>query len=256
LEKNYAYMGGGVYGVKSGLIIQKSMFKHNDAGYGGAMQAFGVDIQGTDFISNTCGNSGGALGSGGSVNITGSRFLNNTAGFSGGGAIWGSMNLSVVNSLFAGNHADNLASVLELQGNQARTLEHVTIASASLDSQPAIDLPAGTLGITNTILTNFNMGIAMLGGTLNADYNLFYGNTNNVVSIGGILHWGFHNLSGNPLFINPAISDYHLQAGSIAINQGINLGIPTDLDGKPRDAKPDIGAYEYWSYVYQPVVRK
>jgi hypothetical protein len=41
--------------------------------------------------------------------------------------------------------------------------------------------------------------------------------------------------------------DYHLQAGSPAINAGLNLGYPLDFDGKavPQGTAPDIGAYEY-----------
>ncbi len=51
----------------------------------------------------------------------------------------------------------------------------------------------------------------------------------------------------NPLFANMGGGDYHLQAGSPAIDAGLNLGYPLDFDGKavPQGAAPDIGAYEY-----------
>jgi hypothetical protein len=39
--------------------------------------------------------------------------------------------------------------------------------------------------------------------------------------------------------------DFHLKPGSPAINQGINTGIPFDLDGNPRAVGlPDLGCYE------------
>lgn len=39
--------------------------------------------------------------------------------------------------------------------------------------------------------------------------------------------------------------DFRINKGlSPAINKGRNLGIPFDLDGKPRDGQPDIGSYE------------
>ena len=39
--------------------------------------------------------------------------------------------------------------------------------------------------------------------------------------------------------------DFHLKAGSPAIDQGLNLGISIDLDGNPRPVNlPDLGAYE------------
>ncbi len=53
---------------------------------------------------------------------------------------------------------------------------------------------------------------------------------------------------GDPRFVAPAWGeegDYHLQAGSPAIDAGFSIGVTTDLEGRPRDAHPDLGAYEY-----------
>lgn len=62
---------------------------------------------------------------------------------------------------------------------------------------------------------------------------------------------GDANLCGNPLFVKPAwgeTGDYHLQADSPAINTGTSTAAPTvDLENRPRDAFPDLGAYEFWS---------
>jgi PKD repeat protein len=44
----------------------------------------------------------------------------------------------------------------------------------------------------------------------------------------------------------PATGDYHLKLGSLAINGGVEIAnVLTDIEGKQRDAMPDIGAYEY-----------
>jgi hypothetical protein len=53
------------------------------------------------------------------------------------------------------------------------------------------------------------------------------------------------NILGDPKFVSwPA--DLHLGNGSSAIDKGSNLGAPAiDRDGKKRDDKPDIGAYEH-----------
>jgi len=61
------------------------------------------------------------------------------------------------------------------------------------------------------------------------------------------------NRYGDPRFILPAwgtSGDYHLQAGSPAINAGVADGAPADdLEGHARDAVPDIGAFEWGAAV-------
>jgi hypothetical protein len=60
---------------------------------------------------------------------------------------------------------------------------------------------------------------------------------------------GSHAFCGLPLGIaNTGVDsfDAHLLAGSPAIDAGTAAGAPaSDFDGRPRDAAPDIGAYEY-----------
>lgn len=54
-------------------------------------------------------------------------------------------------------------------------------------------------------------------------------------------------VEGDPLFVNPAGADFHLQAGSPAIDRGSAVSAPaTDFDGVPRPqgAGIDIGAFE------------
>lgn len=100
--------------------------------------------------------------------------------------------------------------------------------------------------------------------------NIFYNEPGQLIYVTGSAVQGGHNLmfrsdgqsltssstynhSGdlwgvNPLFVNPSAGDYHLQAGSPAIDVGINLGsfVPNDFEGNPRPqgAGFDIGAFE------------
>jgi hypothetical protein len=64
----------------------------------------------------------------------------------------------------------------------------------------------------------------------------------------GLVTDGGGNQSGDPLFANAAAGDFHLLAGSPAIDAGSDDGKlgATDLDGRARTlgAAPDIGAYE------------
>jgi parallel beta-helix repeat protein len=60
-----------------------------------------------------------------------------------------------------------------------------------------------------------------------------------------------HSLVSEPttLFLDSAQNDYHLKAGSPAIDLGLSQGVPFDLDGNPRPSGAgfDLGAYEYLS---------
>ena len=48
-----------------------------------------------------------------------------------------------------------------------------------------------------------------------------------------------------PQFANPLQYDYRLDSLSPAIDAGAVIGIDQDIDGNNRDARPDVGAYEY-----------
>lgn len=55
--------------------------------------------------------------------------------------------------------------------------------------------------------------------------------------------------NADPLFVNPGANDFHLQSGSPAINAGVTLGAPYNIDyagtARPQGAGYDIGAYEF-----------
>ena len=53
-------------------------------------------------------------------------------------------------------------------------------------------------------------------------------------------------MAADPLFVGAAARDFHLAAGSAAINAGKMTDAPTDIDGNPRPqgTSLDIGAYE------------
>jgi hypothetical protein len=60
---------------------------------------------------------------------------------------------------------------------------------------------------------------------------------------------GVGNFTNDPLFVNEAGGDFHLQTNSPCINSGNNAYAPgpTDLDGNPRivGGTVDMGAYEF-----------
>jgi hypothetical protein len=73
------------------------------------------------------------------------------------------------------------------------------------------------------------------------------------------LGYDMHSLIATPaqLFVNASADDYHLKAGSPAINVGTLLGdVTDDLEGNPRPVGPayDVGAYEYQAYGFSLAV--
>jgi hypothetical protein len=77
---------------------------------------------------------------------------------------------------------------------------------------------------------------------LNASHNLVY-------NAGACPAWDAGCVNANPLFVNLASNDFHLQASSPAINVGINTGISRDYIGisRPQGAAYDIGALEFFT---------
>ncbi|WP_375758430.1 choice-of-anchor Q domain-containing protein [Corallococcus exercitus] len=107
--------------------------------------------------------------------------------------------------------------------------------------------PADYVNVSNNILVNNVYGVNLSGdvGSHNTyTNNLVYQNTYNFSS--GASHSG--TVIAPPRFVNASAGDFHLAAGSLAINAGSPTFAPSvDLDGNPRPVggKYDIGAYEH-----------
>jgi hypothetical protein len=64
---------------------------------------------------------------------------------------------------------------------------------------------------------------------------------------------GLHSRVANPVWVDPANHDFHLQATSPAIDLGVSVGYSQDFDGAlvPQDGNadgvsvPDVGSYEF-----------
>ncbi len=91
---------------------------------------------------------------------------------------------------------------------------------------------------------------------VNTDYAIIHNVKENPCPVGS------HDICQAPRLTNETLAafDAHLRADSPAINSGSAADAPTnDFEGRPRDAHPDRGAYEWWqatSHLYLPIVLK
>jgi hypothetical protein len=109
------------------------------------------------------------------------------------------------------------------------------------------------VALTNTIIASHAWGITvMTGNTVTLNATLWHGNTTpwsgNVIPTS--------DRGGAPAF---APDGYHLTGSSAAIDQGVNAGVATDIDGDGRPQPPgggyDLGADEFRQWrTYLPLV--
>ena len=235
--------GGGVRAVRA-LTLNGVVFQNNRAGFGGG----GLHVQSTlalnggVFQNNRAGENGGGLYAESTLALTSTQFLGNVAGFSGGGLYLAMANAKrVVNALFARNAATLNGAAIYAEDAGPLSLIHTTIVSptAPAGATETVYVFAGTVYLTNTLIATHTIGIARAGGTV-SDWNTLFAGVATpyngaVTSVGGI--------TGAARFANPASDDYHLGAGSAALNAGIDAGVYTDFEGqaRPFGAGFDIG---------------
>ena len=100
----------------------------------------------------------------------------------------------------------------------------------------------------NNCIVQFNSIAPYPYGYNEYNYNYYLGTITNCCT-SPLLYDGTGNFTSNPIFVNSAGGDYHLQTNSPCIDAGNNVyvTISSDLDGRPRiiNRIVDIGAYEF-----------
>jgi predicted outer membrane repeat protein len=264
---NTATDGGGMQWYDGSIGIYDTLVKGNRAtsGAGGGISAAGKDsvvISDTRVLDNTAPEGGGVDLRDGSICIYNTVVRGNEALLGEGGGIRAyycelrhSPQLTLVNTLIASNRANVWAGGVRIDQWPA-TLINTTIADnyagylyAGVWASP---LATQTVAFTNTIL--WDNGIDDL--ECSSGCTVAYSNLEQPLEEGV---WpGTGNISEDPQFVDAANGDYRLQMSSRCINAGTSLGAPTrDIDDTPRDATPDMGAYEWpGSHIYLPLTLK
>jgi predicted outer membrane repeat protein len=230
--------GGGLYTSGVVTLTNTSLISNTALNDGGGLLAFGqANVYGSQFINNQSGDQGGAMYVGSFLTVKQSAFIGNRGGR--GGAIFhGVLTGRLENTLFARNMATTAGDHLFLGGPAAVDFVHVTAAGSG--SGTGIHAVNSTVALTNTIIASHTIGINNLNGSVSQDYNLFYGNDTDTQ---GTVMGGANNVTGDPRFIDPVHDNYHLGAGSAAIDAGADTAVYADYDGeiRPLDNGFDIG---------------
>lgn len=257
--------GGGIF-ANGVLTVTDSSFVDNrspgtfTASGGAIFSAQRATVRGSTFRDNRAAEFGGGVLAQTGLTLEQSHFLGNRSEISGGAlALFGSdeVEYRVVNVLFAGNRAVETGNAIYAthRDEAGGTVEilHTTIASPTVAAGTAVSIDSGTARIRNTIVTSQSVGIAGHEAVFQ-DYNFFFGVT---TPVSGTVDGGDHTVTGPPAFVDPGADEYHLAAGSAAIDAGADLGVTTDIDGdvRPQGRAPDVGFDETVPlHLYLPLV--
>jgi len=260
LQSNTALAGGGAYCVGTGGISAVgTQFQANTASAngGGILALSVIALDHAVFTANQSGGHGGAVDVSGTLTVSSTLVTGNFAA-DGGGLYLAAGGGRIVNSLFANNAASNQDGMqLYLAPTGALQLWFSTVGAPSLVNGDAIRVAgSGSVELKDSIVTNHATGLNRQNSTVTEDYNLFFGNSLNIF---GNVSSGPNRFSGDPRFASPTAGDYHLRAGSAALDHALDLGVTTDVDGQPRPfgAGFDLGYDELeLLQLYLPLVRR
>jgi predicted outer membrane repeat protein len=251
------FSGGGAYGnAGAQTVVVGGLFQGNACTQtgcrGGGLNVNGsLALTGTRFIANQAVFDGGGLRTAGPATVDTGVFQGNSA-VQGGGFYHAGGAGRVVNTLFANNTAAHSGAALYVNGSGgAFNLLHDTIGMAATNNiTSAVQVAAGSVGVTNTIFVFHDFGIVRTGGAVYEDYNLYaqVGFTTTGVTRGG------HSLSGEAGFVNPAAGNFRLTIDSDAWDKGANAGVNVDFEGqlRPSGSGYDIGYDEAPPFVVPP----
>ncbi len=269
--------GGGVYCSSShdltfrDNVVQGNIVNLNaSGGTGGGMQLWSCYratvahnlFEGNASSSQNSG-SGGGLYTYAARNLTleANRFVDNGA-YRGGGLYlghntWFTMTNNIVAENVGGYEGGGMAFEAWSTEPVTGTLVHNTFAAndrGRYKGRVAIHLNESyvTLVLTNNLIYSHTYGVyAVTTSTVQLDHTLFYANSSGDTGGPGTIT-NTHPITGqDPLLI----ADYHLQAGSPAIDAGMDAGVHTDIDGdtRPQGSGYDVGADEFRG-IYLPLV--
>ena len=226
--------GGGILCFHSSPVITNCIFFHNLAWGGGGIYC---DNSSPVIIHNTFSHNSSPHGYGGGISchesspmITKNALSNNVAGRGGGGIYCGSSSPTIVHNTFSKNSA-GLGGGIYCIWSSSPTIVHNTFSKNS-----AVD------GYGGGICCRYDSSPMVCNTILWADMpdEIYLESSTITITYSDIQegYAGEANIDADPLFVDPANEDFHLQAGSPCIDTG-DPNSPLDPDG----TRADMGAW-------------
>jgi len=254
--------GGGIGALNAALTLNHSRIVSNTAAWGGGI-ALGRGsrcvLNDNRIISNTAATGGGLFIGQSDATLRGNLFSGNFALQQGGGLLLLYSSATLVNNAIVGNSALGNVSGLGMAGTIAQ-LYHTTVAGntggdgSGVTVNELVSIPSSVF-MTNTILVNQTVGITVgVSSQVQMDHVLWFAN--------GVNQGGLGVISvANPYTGDPrlAADGYHLTFPSAAVDNGVEAGVTTDIDGGVRSVgpAPDLGADELpYLSMHLPLVLK
>lgn len=253
--------GGGIYcGYSSPTISRNRIWANRSAYNGGGIHcSVSSAIITNNSITDNVGRSGGGVfcyGNSPSLTIMGNKISGNAATTGGAMYCHGIGTLpTIANNTILANTSNRCGGIYLIAVASPRIMNNTIIGNSTSDEGAAISCNhSATPMIANNIIALNSSGIwfrSFVSSTPFLSNNCVYGNT--AYDYNG-LSAGAGDISADPLFIDPAGSNYRLPWYSPCIDVGTNVGAPPfDMDGyvRPVDgnadglALADMGAYEY-----------
>jgi hypothetical protein len=281
---NDAWHANGLYffgdwGDGRPLILRRCRFEDNGwghspgiagGGYGAAIQIIGGDAQVEDntFFHNFGGNGAGAVEVYYTdLTMTRNVIQSNQSHYDTSGILIAYSSFTLTNNLFVDNESTYWWAEHECVAIDNGTGQMVHNTIARNDNTYGIKVWNGaTVSLTNTILVSHTVGITVAEGSVASLEGTLWGfgpwaNGDDWDGDGAILT-GTVNLRQLPEFVDPDGGDYHITAGSVAVDAGVSVWVVDDVDreARPHDgdddgiAQPDIGADELADYVFLPSI--
>lgn len=197
-----------------------------------------VEIRRNVIANNTGGQGGGIFLQNASAVIVNNLIRGNTtaAVAADGGAIEVEFcpgSVSIINNTIDGNSSSNPLSIAQAIGiidSPNVLIQNNIVSNHNVFPKTAIGVVTGTVPVLKNNLFFNNAGLYFNGSAINTITGLNALGTNS------------NNIAGDPLYINAAGGNFHIQTSSTAINAGLLTNAPTvDFDG---DARPLGGAVD------------